>query len=76
LAVFQITVNCITPGWIDTEGWEGQLENRQTEFARQVPLQRLGEPEDIAYAVSFLVSERASYLTGITLPVNGGLYIS
>ena len=76
LAVYQITVNCITPGWIDTEGWDGQLENRRDEFASHVPLKRLGKPEDVAYAVSFLASDRASYLTGLTLPVNGGLYIT
>jgi NAD(P)-dependent dehydrogenase (short-subunit alcohol dehydrogenase family) len=76
LASFQITVNCVAPGWIDTEGWEGRLEGHREEFANQVPLKRLGTTEDIAYVVAFLASERASYLTGVTLPVNGGIYIS
>jgi 3-oxoacyl-[acyl-carrier protein] reductase len=72
----QVTVNCVTPGWIDTEGWEGQLDGHREEYASHIPLGRLGQPEDVAYAVSFLASEQASYLTGITLPVNGGLFIS
>jgi len=75
LAPHGVTVNVVTPGWIDTEGWEGQLDGRREEYASKVPLGRLGQPEDVAYAVAFLVSEQASYLTGITLPVNGGLFI-
>ena len=76
LAPFGVTVNVVSPGWIDTEGWEGQLEGRRETYAAQVPVGRLGTPGDVAYAVAFLVSEQASYLTGITLPVNGGLFIS
>jgi NAD(P)-dependent dehydrogenase (short-subunit alcohol dehydrogenase family) len=76
LAPFGVTVNAVAPGWIDTEGWQGELEGRRQEFAAQVPLGRLGAPEDVAHAVGFLVSEQASYLTGIVLPVNGGLYLS
>jgi 3-oxoacyl-[acyl-carrier protein] reductase len=75
LAPHGVTVNVVSPGWIDTEGWEGQLDGRREVYASQVPLGRLGQPEDVAYVVAFLVSERASYLTGITLPVNGGLFI-
>jgi 3-oxoacyl-[acyl-carrier protein] reductase len=75
LAPYGVTVNVVAPGWIDTEGWEGQLDGHREEYASQVPLGRLGKPDDVAYAVAFLVSERASYLTGITLPVNGGLFI-
>jgi NAD(P)-dependent dehydrogenase (short-subunit alcohol dehydrogenase family) len=75
LAPYGVTVNVVAPGWIDTEGWEGQLNGRRQEYASRVPLGRLGKPDDVAYAVAFLVSERASYLTGITLPVNGGLFI-
>lgn len=76
LAPHSVTVNVVAPGWIDTPGWEGQLDGQRQEYASRVPLGRLGSPEDVAYAVAFLVSGRASYLTGITVPVNGGLFIS
>lgn len=75
LAPHGVTVNVVSPGWIDTAGWEGQLEGRRETYAAQVPAGRLGTPDDVAYAVAFLVSEQASYLTGVTLPVNGGLFI-
>lgn len=76
LAPFGVTVNVVSPGWIDTEGWEGQLDGHREEYAARVPLGRLGTPEDVAHAVAFLASEEASYITGVVLPVNGGLYIS
>lgn len=76
LAPHQITVNCVAPGWIETEGWSGQLDGKKDVYASNVPLGRLGQPEDVAYVVNFLASEQASYLTGVTIPVNGGLYIS
>jgi 3-oxoacyl-[acyl-carrier protein] reductase len=76
LAPFGATVNVVSPGWIDTEGWEGQLDGHRDEYAARVPLGRLGTPEDVAHAVAFLASEEAAYITGVTLPVNGGLYIS
>jgi 3-oxoacyl-[acyl-carrier protein] reductase len=76
LAPHGVTVNVVAPGWIDTEGWEGQLDGRRGEYAARVPLGRLGQPEDVAQAIAFLASEGASYITGVTLPVNGGLYIS
>ena len=69
-------MNVVSPGWIDTEGWDGQLDGHRDEFAAKVPVGRLGKPEDVAHAVAFLASEEASYLTGVNLPVNGGLYIS
>jgi NAD(P)-dependent dehydrogenase (short-subunit alcohol dehydrogenase family) len=75
-ARFGITVNVIAPGWIDTEGWEGELDGKREEYAARVPVGRLGLPEDIAKAAAFLASDDAAYITGITLPVNGGLYIS
>jgi len=75
-ARFNITVNAIAPGWIDTEGWGGELEGKRQEYAAKVPLGRLGTPEDVAQAAAFLASEQAAYITGVTLPVNGGLYIS
>jgi len=76
LAPHGITVNVVAPGWIDTEGWEGQLDGRRAEYAAKIPLGRLGQPRDVAQAIAFLASEGASYITGVTLPVNGGLYIS
>jgi len=76
LAQYGITVNVVAPGWIDTEGWGGQLDGRRDEFAAKVPLGRLGQPEDVANLVAFLASEDASYITGVTIPVNGGLFIS
>lgn len=76
LAPSGITVNVVSPGWIDTEGWEGQLDGHRDEYAARVPVGRLGSPEDVAHAVAFLASEEASYITGVVLPINGGLYIS
>jgi 3-oxoacyl-[acyl-carrier protein] reductase len=75
-ARFGITVNVIAPGWIDTEGWEGELDGRREEFAARVPIGRLGTPEDVARGAAFLASDDAEYITGITLPINGGIYIS
>jgi len=75
-ARFGITVNAVSPGWIDTQGWEGALDGKRDEFATKVPVGRLGTPEDVAYCIAFLASEEASYRTGINLPINGGLYIS
>ena len=75
-ARFGITVNAVSPGWIDTQGWEGALDGKREEFAAKVPVGRLGSPQDVAYCIAFLASEEASYLTGINLPINGGLYIS
>ena len=75
LAPHGVTVNVLAPGWIDTAGWGGELEGRRAEYETCVPLGRLGQPEDVAHVVRFLVSEQASYLTGVTVPVNGGLFI-
>jgi 3-oxoacyl-[acyl-carrier protein] reductase len=75
-ARFGITVNVVAPGWIDTEGWEGELDGKREEYAARVPLGRLGLPEDVAKGAAFLASDDAEYITGITLPINGGLYIS
>ena len=71
----EITVNVVAPGWIDTPGWGGALDGKRAEYAERVPAGRLGQAEDVANAVNFLVSDDASYITGVTLPVNGGLYI-
>ena len=71
-----ITVNVLVPGWIDTPGWGGELDGKRDVYAARVPVGRLGEPADVAYAASFLASEKAAYITGVSLPINGGLYIS
>jgi len=72
----QITVNCVAPGFIATEMTEQLSEEIRKKMSDQVALQRLGEPQDIANAVSFLASEKASYITGTVLHVNGGLYMA
>lgn len=75
LAGRNITVNCIAPGFIDTDMTRA-LDDAQVETLRsQIPLGRLGSPEDIAYSAAFLSSPAADYITGITLHVNGGMYM-
>ncbi len=71
-----ITVNCIAPGFIDTDMTKALNEEQINGLKAQIPLGRLGEPEDIAGAVAFLASPQASYITGTTLHVNGGMYMS
>ena len=71
-----ITVNAVAPGFIDTD-MTRELEEAQREaLVNQIPLDRLGEPEDIAKAVAFLAGPDASYITGETLHVNGGMYMA
>ena len=71
-----IRVNAITPGLIATDIIRGKIsEDRKSSIAEQIPLARLGRPEDTAGAVVFLSSDLASYCTGITLDVNGGMLI-
>lgn len=71
-----ITVNCVAPGFIDTDMTKTLSEQQISALLQQVPLGRLGVPEDIAAAVSFLASPQASYITGTTLHVNGGMYMN
>jgi 3-oxoacyl-[acyl-carrier protein] reductase len=71
-----ITVNCVAPGFIDTDMTRSLSEDQQNALKVNIPLGRLGSPEDIAHAVSFLASENAGYITGTTLHVNGGLYLA
>lgn len=71
-----ITVNCVAPGFIDTDMTK-VLDPQQIEaLTRQIPLGRLGAPEDVAAAVAFLASPAASYISGTTLHVNGGMYMN
>lgn len=73
LASRNITVNAITPGFIDTDMTAKLDADLQEELLKQIPLARLGKPEDIAHAVTFLASDHASYITGQTLGVDGGM---
>ncbi|MBI3953169.1 MAG: 3-oxoacyl-[acyl-carrier-protein] reductase [Chloroflexi bacterium] len=68
-----VTVNAIAPGFIDTAMTKGLKEELKQEILKQIPLGRLGQPEDIAAAVAFLASEEARYITGHVLCVDGGL---
>ena len=70
-----ITVNCVAPGFIDTDMTKALEESQKTALLGNIPLGRLGTPEDIAAAVSYLVSPAASYVTGTTIHVNGGMYL-
>ena len=73
LAKRNITVNSISPGFIDTE-MTVSLSDKQKDFIKdKIPLARIGRPEDVAYCVKFLVSDQANYITGQTIHVNGGL---
>jgi len=71
-----ITVNCVAPGFIDTDMTRALAEEHRETLLRQIPLGRLGTPEDVAAAVAFLASPQAAYITGATLHVNGGMYMS
>ncbi|MBD3754628.1 MAG: 3-oxoacyl-ACP reductase FabG [Gammaproteobacteria bacterium] len=70
-----ITVNTIAPGFIDTDMTRALPEEQRAALTTQIPLNRLGQPEDIAKAVTFLAGEGGSYITGQTLNVNGGMYM-
>ncbi len=71
-----ITVNCIAPGFIDTDMTRALTEQQIAGLLQQIPLGRFGLPDDIAAAVGFLASSHASYITGTTIHVNGGMYMS
>jgi 3-oxoacyl-[acyl-carrier protein] reductase len=70
-----ITVNCIAPGFIATDMTDSLPEAQKTALLAQIPLGRLGSPEEIADAVAFLASPQAGYITGTELHVNGGMYM-
>jgi 3-oxoacyl-[acyl-carrier protein] reductase len=71
-----ITVNCVAPGFIDTDMTKGLGDGQHEALLTQIPLGRLGQPEDIAHAVAFLAGPTAAYVTGTTLHVNGGMYMN
>jgi len=70
-----ITVNCIAPGFIDTDMTRALSDQQRQALVGQIPLGRLGRSEDVAAAVAFLASSGADYITGCTLHVNGGLHM-
>jgi 3-oxoacyl-[acyl-carrier protein] reductase len=71
-----ITVNCVAPGFIDTDMTKALSAEQHAGLLTQIPLARLGAPEDVAAAVAFLASPQAAYITGTTLHVNGGMYMN
>jgi 3-oxoacyl-[acyl-carrier protein] reductase len=70
-----VTVNCVAPGFIETDMTSALGESQTAALLGQIPLGRLGSASDIAHAVAFLASPNASYITGTTLHVNGGMYL-
>ena len=70
-----ITVNAVAPGFIDTDMTKALAEEQKEALLKQIPLNRLGKPSEVAAAVSFLASPGAAYITGLTLDVNGGMYM-
>ncbi len=70
-----ITVNCVAPGFIETDMTAGLPEEQQKALLGQIPLGHLGKPQDIAHAVAFVASPQAAYITGQEIHVNGGMYM-
>ncbi|MCH2264596.1 MAG: 3-oxoacyl-ACP reductase FabG [SAR86 cluster bacterium] len=70
-----ITVNSVAPGYIETDMTEGITAEIKKEIINQIPLSRFGRAEEVAELVEFLISEEASYITGQTIHINGGLYM-
>ncbi|MFO1284333.1 MAG: 3-oxoacyl-ACP reductase FabG [Burkholderiales bacterium] len=71
-----VTVNCVAPGFIDTDMTRSLSDAQREALTGRIPLGRLGTPDDIAEAVAFLAGPRAAYITGATLHVNGGMYMA
>ena len=76
-APHNIRVNCVSPGLIETEMTQAEIASEvgREKINQQIPLHRIGQPDEVADAVAYLVSEQASYITGQTINVNGGLYM-
>ncbi|MDP1974664.1 MAG: SDR family oxidoreductase, partial [Alphaproteobacteria bacterium] len=71
-----ITVNAVAPGYIKTEMVQAVKPEMLDKIIARIPVGRLGEPEDVANAVSFLASEKTGFMTGATLTLNGGQYLT
>jgi 3-oxoacyl-[acyl-carrier protein] reductase len=71
-----ITVNCVAPGFIETDMTAALAEEQQKALLGQIPLGHLGKPADVAHAVAFLASDKAGYVTGQELHVNGGMFMA
>ena len=70
-----ITVNCVAPGFIETEMTKDILDKNEENLKKKIPMGRVGFPNEVASLVSFLASDAAGYITGQTIHINGGLYI-
>jgi 3-oxoacyl-[acyl-carrier protein] reductase len=70
-----VTVNAVAPGFIDTEMTAVLPEKVKESFMQQIPMGKIGKPEDVAEAVYWLCSDAASYITGQIIHVNGGMYM-
>ena len=70
-----ITVNCVSPGYIDTDMTNSLTELQKKRIVKQIPLNRIGEAKEVAKLISFIVSDKGSYITGQTIHINGGLHI-
>lgn len=75
-APFGITVNCVAPGYIDTDMTQAMPEKRQKQMRERIPMRKAGSVDDIAAAVSYIASDEAAYMTGQTLHINGGLHLA
>ena len=71
-----ITINCVAPGFIDTDMTKELSEDNKNMMLAKIPLSRLGEPEEVAAVVAFLAGDGGAYVTGETIHVNGGMYMS
>jgi 3-oxoacyl-[acyl-carrier protein] reductase len=76
LAGVGITVNSIAPGFIDTDMTRKLTDKQKEAILNQIPMRKMGAPDDIAEAVAYLASESAAYVTGQTLHINGGMYLT
>ena len=71
-----ITINCVSPGFIQSKMTDNIVENIKTMLTSRIPMSKLGTGDDVANTVAFLASDAASYITGETIHVNGGMYMS